>query len=351
MAEVLKFLLSGPGLIGTVHAARIREREDCVITGIVAPGLPEHVAFAEAVGAPLSTTIEEALARGSYSGAILSSPNIYHRSQALACIAAGLPTLIEKPLADDIGSAAMIVEAAERSGVPVLVGHHRTHSPVLTQARGFIASPAFGRLVAIQGSALFHKPASYFAAGPWRAQPGGGPALINLIHEIGIFRFLCGEIDTVFAYASDAIRGHPVEDTMAISLRFRNDCLGTFLLSDCAASTKSWEMTSGENPAYPFHPEEFAYHIAGTHGSLDVPTMRGRLYTSDAPPSWDRPFDEVVVGTDRADPLKRQLAHFIAVIRGEATPAVSARDGYRNMLVLDAIVRSSREGRSIAVET
>ncbi len=349
MAEVLKILLSGPGLIGTAHAARIAERDDCVVAGIVAPGLPEHVAFASAIGAPLSATIEEALARGSYDGAIVSSPNVHHRPQALACIAAGLPTLVEKPLADDIDSAAAIVEAAEGSHVPVMVGHHRAHSPSLIQAKAFVTAPEFGRLVTVQGSALFYKPAEYFAAGPWRTQPGGGPALINLIHEIGILRFLCGEIETVFAYASDAVRGFPVEDTMAIGLRFRNNCLGTFILSDTAASSKSWEMTSGENPAYPFHGDEFAYHIAGTNGSLDIPSMRGRLYSSEAPPSWWRPFEEVDVATRREDPLRRQIAHFLAVIRGEASPVVSARDGYNNMLVLDAILRAAREGRSVAV--
>ncbi len=349
MRQPLRLLLSGPGLIGLAHAARIRERDDCVLAAIVAPDRNGHRDDAEGIGASFHTTLEDALAGSSFDGAIISSPNGNHGAQALACIAAGLPTLVEKPLSDDLRTAMAIVEASEKSGVPVMTGHHRAHSPLLQQARVFVQTPEFGRLVTVQGSAQFYKPAAYFAAGPWRSRPGGGPALINLIHEIGILRTLCGEVERVVALASNAVRGFPVEDTLAVGLRFLNGCLGTFILSDVAASSKSWEMTSGENPAYPFHDDEYAYHLAGTNGSLDFPRMKARLYAGAEPPSWWRPFESRELEADRADPLQRQIAHFLDVIRGTATPLVSARDGYNNMVVLDAILRAAADGRTVAV--
>jgi hypothetical protein len=46
----------------------------------------------------------------------------------------------------------------------------------------------------------------------------------------------------------------------------------------------------------------------------------------------------------RRDPLKVQISHFLDVIRGDVSPRVSARDGYVNILVLDAIQRSIKAG-------
>lgn len=349
MTDRLRFLVSGPGLIGRAHIARIADRDDSLVAGIVDPDAEKHGQLSEATGATCYVTIEEALEQGRYDGAIISSPNRFHYDQTLRCIEVGLPTLVEKPLTDDIATAKAVVDAARGRGVSVLVGHHRAHSPLLQAARDFICSPKFGQLVTVQGSALFYKPPNYFEAGPWRSQLGGGPGLINLIHEIGVMRFLCGEVAAVSAFTSNAIRSFPVEDTLAVSLRFVNGCLGNFILSDTAASSKSWEMTSGENDAYPFFDDEYAYHIAGTNGSLDLPSMRARTYSADQPPSWWRSFDTQVLSICRSDPLCRQIDHFVEVINGKAEPLVSALDGYRNMEVLDAILSAAQCERSVTI--
>jgi len=167
------------------------------------------------------------------------------------------------------------------------------------------------------GSAAFYKPDSYFADGPWRREPGGGPILINLIHEVHNLRMLCGEITAVQAFSSNAVRGFAVEDTVVINLRFASGALGTFFLSDTAACARSWEQTSRENPAYPSHDDEDCYVLTGTNGSLSVPTMRLKTYPRPEDRSWWKPFEVGTVGLVRDDPLQHQMAHFARVVRGE----------------------------------
>jgi predicted dehydrogenase len=178
--------------------------------------------------------------------------------------------------------------------------------------------------------------------------PGGGPILINLIHEIGNLRALVGEIVAVQAFASNATRGFDVEDTVAINLRFANGALGTFLLSDTAASPKSWEQTSRENNAYAACDDEDAYTIIGANGSLGVPTMRLRYYETRGDRSWFKPFTTRVEELQRDDPLARQIEHFVAVIRGAAEPLVTCRDGLANLRVTEAIAAAARTGGIVA---
>jgi predicted dehydrogenase len=135
-----------------------------------------------------------------------------------------------------------------------------------------------------------------------------------------------------------------VEDTVAINLRFASGALGTFMLSDSAASARSWEQTSQENKAYPTYPDEDCYVIAGTFGSLSVPTMRMKTYGRAEDRSWWKPFDTSVAELERDDPLKHQMEHFGQVVRGEAEPIVSAFDGLRNLRITEAIGEAARTG-------
>ena len=342
----LKFVVVGPGLIGKQHIRLINEHVECELYAIVAPNHDVNHDIARVQNVPLFHSLGECLASAHVDGVIISSPNQFHAEQATLCIERGIPVFIEKPITVSVAEGQALVELVARRNAKVLVGHHRAHSPLLALARSVINEGRLGKLVTVMGSAQFYKPAHYFEDGPWRREIGGGPILINLIHEIGNLRSLCGEIAAVQALASSAIRGFPVEDTVVINLIFANGALGTFVLSDTAATAKSWEQTSRENPSYPTYPDEDCYMIAGTEGSLAIPTMRLKYYDKGTAPSWWTPFSEQTMDIERYDPLTCQLAHFVQVIKGACEPLVSAADGLRNLQITEAI-RSSASTKQI----
>ncbi len=342
----LRIAVAGAGLMGRRHIELVQASAACELAAVVDPAT-DAVQFARQCGAPTYTGLADLLATDRPDGVILATPNHDHVEQCLACITAGAPVLVEKPVAHTYEAGLPLCREIDATGARVLVGHHRAHSPILGRARDIIDGGAIGEIVAVSGTALFYKPDSYFAAAPWRTEPGGGPILINLIHDIGNLRALCGEIVSVQATASNARRHHAVEDTVAINLCFANGALGTFLLSDAAASARSWEQTSRENPAYASYDDEDCYLIAGTRGSLAIPTMRLRFHSNDAAPSWWERMETEVVNVPREDPLEYQLAHFCDVIRGACKPLVTAWDGLQNLRVTNAIAESARTGLSV----
>jgi predicted dehydrogenase len=343
-----RIAVAGAGYIGLAHMAAARASPTCTLSAVVDPAPGAAQAAADA-GVPLYRSLDELIKQDRPDAVILATPNRLHVPQALQCIEAGLPCLIEKPIAPTVAEGEGLVKAAESARARVLIGHHRAHSPIMARAKEVVESGVLGRLVAVMGSATFFKPDHYFAEGPWRREPGGGPILLNMIHEVHNLRLLCGEIIAVQAFASHAVRGFPVEDTVAINLRFASGVLGTFMLSDTAACPRSWEQTSQENKAYPSYDDEDCYVITGTNGSLSVPTMRLKTYPRPEDRSWWKPFDVGVVDLVRDDPIARQLEHFGAVIRGEADPLVSARDGLANLRVTEAIAEAARTGRIVEI--
>jgi predicted dehydrogenase len=322
----------------------------CELSAVVDPS-PLAYGVAAGAGVALYSSLEELLARDRPDGVVLATPNALHVSQALQCMSARIPVLLEKPIATQVAEGEQLVRAVEQSGLPVLIGHHRAHSPIMAKAREVLASGKLGRLVAVMGSATFFKPDEYFDDTPWRKEAGAGPILLNMIHEVHNLRMLCGEITAVQAFASHATRRFEVEDTVAVNLRFASGALGTFMLSDTAASARSWEQTSQENKAYTTYDDEDCYVITGTHGSLSVPTMRLKTYARQEDRSWWKPFDLDVAAVTRDDPIKLQMAHFAAVVRGEAAPLVTARDGWMNLRVTEAIVQAAASGQTIFLDS
>lgn len=335
----------GTGLIGRRHAQAIRSSSSASLARLVDPSADVHE-LASAFGVPFSSSLDELLAIGGVDGVVLSTPNEFHVAQALQCIEAGVPVLVEKPLAVDVAGARRIVDASEQADVPVLVGHHRRHNPIVSGAFDRIQKGEIGRITAVHATTWFYKPDDYFNAS-WRSQPGAGPIYINLIHDVDMLRHLCGEVSHVQAMESSGVRNSDVEDTAVILLRFANGALGTMSVSDCTVSPWSWELTSAENPAYP-KTDELCLMIGGTQGSLTLPNVSVWHYSDER--SWWKPINERRHSVPVADPLVEQIEQFARVIEGVEAPLVSARDGILNQRVLDAIKQSSREHTMIAIE-
>jgi predicted dehydrogenase len=341
-----RIAVAGAGYIGLAHMDAAAASTAVQLSAIVDPSL-NAVATAVKYGVPLYTSLAELFAKDKPDGVVLATPNQLHLPHAKECMDAGVPMLLEKPITPTVSEAEELVAYQEKTTAIILIGHHRAHSPIMAKAKEVVESGKLGKLVAVMGSALFVKPDHYFDDGPWRREIGAGPILLNMIHEVHNLRMLCGEIASVQAITSHAVRGFAVEDTVAINLRFLNGTLGTFMLSDCAASAKSWEQTSQENKAYTSYDDEDCYTVTGTHGSLSIPTMRLKSYANNEDRSWWKPFDVSVVDMQRSDPIANQMEHFVKVVRGEAKPLVSSFDGMQNLKITEAIVQSAKTGQVI----
>ena len=231
--------------------------------------------------------------------------------------------------------------------MPVLTGHHRRHNPIMQAARDFVASGALGKVVAANGTWLHRKPDDYFDV-TWRREAGGGPILINAIHDIDCLRMVVGEIESVQATASSKTRGFPVEDTAAAVLticerrarhvhRQRCDREPVELGGDLARKrdhARASSRTASSSPA--------------RAAASSIPQLQHWSY--DKPDgAWADPLTRRTLPVRHADPYPRQLHHFARVIRGEEKPVIDAAEGARTLAATLAIAESAKTGRPVEV--
>lgn len=332
----------GAGAIGRMHIERLLRHADVSLAAVADPTDAARTLAAE-LGVPCFADPCEMLDQVRLGGVIVATPNSTHADIGIACIERGLPVLMEKPVADTVADAQRLCDRAAAAGVPLMVGHQRRHNPILRRARALIADGLLGRPVSANVMATWLKPDSYYQLA-WRRQAGGGPVLINLIHDIDVLRFLLGEIESVQAVTSNAVRGFEVEDSAAVLLRFASGALGTLVVSDAAVAPWNWDLAAGEAAHYVQQAVD-SHFIAGTEASLTLPRLNVWRYRGAR--GWHEPLTQERSAVHAGDPYIEQLRHFRAVAEGRETPLCSGLDGLRTLQATLAVHEAARCQRPV----
>ena len=337
MENAIKLAVVGAGLVGQRHIAAIDSVPGVTLAAVVEPGPTRQTV-------PVFASLPEMFDTVAVDGVILATPTLLHVSGAMECVDRGVPVLVEKPLAAESDDAAVLVQTAQAKGVPVLVGHHRRHNPIIQKAAALIKEGAIGEVRSVQVTCWFYKPDDYFDVAPWRKKAGAGPISVNLVHDVDLMRHFMGEVVTVQAQMAPSRRGFENEDLAAAVLRFANGAICTISVSDSVVSPWSWELTSREYPIYPATGES-CYLIGGSEGALSVPDLR--LWRHEGGTSWWNPIHSTVTPVATTDPLINQIAHFCEVIRGKAQPLVDGEEGLKTLKIVEAIQRAAMSQETI----
>lgn len=350
MAAKTTVAIIGAGLIGPRHAQSVIECADAELIAFVDPN-SQTDATARSFGVPCYRTIECLLALGrAPDAAIVCTPNHTHVDISEKVLHAGLHVLVEKPVSVDVSSGARLSEAVRATGKQLLVGHHRRFHPYVVATKKALESDAIGRPIALSGLWTLRKPDSYFAPpADWRSRAkGGGPVLINLIHDIDILQYLLGPITRVHAERSLSQRDHQVEEGAAIMLRFASGVVGTFVLSDATPSPHSFESGTGENPIIPSHGKDF-YRIFGSKGTVSVGDMKLWKHAPGDEASWSNRLIETNVEVGSEVPFDEQIKHFVRVVQGLEAPRCSIADGLRAVMVTEAVKEALDTGLPVDI--
>lgn len=335
----------GAGMIGHVHARIAKGLEECEYVALCDPD-PRKETLAAELGVPYYRDYLEMIDKETLDGVLISVPNEAHDAVGVECAGHGLHLFMEKPIASTLEAADRLVAGARANKVRLYIAHHRRFNSRINKAREIVRGGELGDLVGVSILWSMYKPSEYFEAGPWRRKRGGGPILINTIHEIDLMRYIHGEIQRVYAEVSNKSRGFEVEDTVSVSMRFTDGTLASILMSDAAPSLWGYESTVGENPF--FYPTKGdIYHFLGRKASLTFPGLVKVFYADPQRVGWQHPISAQQVEVAPCDPYVEQLKHFCRVVRGEEPPRTSGEDARQSLAVAMAVRESGATGRPV----
>ena len=335
----------GTGLMGLQHIKAISKSKKANLHSIV--DISDNAKkLSNKYKIPLYSDVSSLLKSKQLDAVIVATPNQLHEKHTISFLKKKIPVLLEKPISDNIKSAKKIIISSKKNKTPLLIGYHRRHNAIVSKVKTIIRSGKLGNIVSANVLCWLYKHKEYFKES-WRTSRGGGPLGINLVHDIDMICYLLGSISYVQAFTTNKNRKFKVEDTATVSLIFESGALCTLNISDTIVAPWSYELTAGENPAYPVT-NQSAYMIGGTKGSIQFPNLKYWFYKKERS-WWNKIFLKSDINKKDDNTLVNQIDHFSDVVLKKVKPKVNGNDGLNSLKIFAAITKSAKTGKKIKI--
>ena len=194
--------------------------------------------LASEYGVPWTTNVDELLANPEVEAVYISVPHYLHAPLAIKALNAGKHVLVEKPITTRLEDADAMIAKAKAKGLTLSVAFDAQVNPTTVALRQRIARGMLGKITGTRIVYRGDKRFSYWQGGytqrvkdDWRIskeKAGGGPMIMNTIHDINTLRFLTG-LEAIRVYAEGDTFATPVEveDYIAVTIRYNNGAIGT----------------------------------------------------------------------------------------------------------------------------
>ena len=265
------------------------------------------------------------MTRDDVDAVVVATPNAQHRDVAVAAAAAGKHVLVDKPMARTTAEADEMIAAADKHGVVLVPFQNTRFMAPFVAAHDVVAAGRVGDVTGVRAAFGHGGPQAWAPNATWffDKDVAGGGCLIDLgVHVIDLVRYVTGDdIVEVGALLNGDAGG--VETDAQLLVRLGRGAIGTV--------HASWSSRPG-----PDH----QLTVVGTEGTLHLDSRTALTFLP-----LDGERERVALPETTSSPLDE----FLAAVRGERAPTVTAADGRAAVAVVEAAYRSARDGTVVPV--
>ena len=281
--------------------------------------------FAKEHQVTLVSDLDQVLNDPQIDAIILATPHSMHESQALQIIAAGKQLFCEKPLALTSLGAKRILDACDKAGIVLGIGHERRFESALEEVLRLVQSGELGQILHVEAN-VSHNLFAKMDASNWRVQDQDAPAgaLTALgVHLTDFFISLVGCPTHVRAKTGRVLKGAVGKDQVIVQFDFPQGVTGSVT---CLSTT-------------PFHGR---ITVFGNLGWVEV-KENGNV-------DWGLPTEMTITNQEAKRTAKtfpasnvvlKNFESWADAVAGKSTYRYTPTQIYNNIQVLEAIVYSS----------
>jgi predicted dehydrogenase len=323
--------ISGAGGMAKEHRRVLGSLDAVSLDAVCDVELERAEDLADGTGARVYVDWRDMLDRESLAALVVAVPPLAHREPAVAALTRGLPLYLEKPIARTLEDAAVIAEAAGRTGTVCAVGYQWHALDLLDGLRDVLQDDQIGLLV---GTSI----------GPTQSRPwfldrraGGGNLLERGSHHLDLVRAVGGDVVSVQAAAGRVRlarsagddRGD-IDDAVTIVLELASGALATVVVA--------WTR--------PGQPGSYALDVVAADSTLRLNLDPDFTLTG---MSHDRP----VTRRAASQPLESSLRRFLHAVteRDPSAVACAPPDAVATLAVAVAAERALETARAVSIES
>jgi predicted dehydrogenase len=325
--KTYSFTLIGCGRAGHCYATVITGHPEMKLAAVVDVNPEAAHAFSNSFHCDSYASVEEYLDSGHYTDcAVVCTPPSNHTDTTCKLLKNQIHVLCESPFALNSDAARKMFDIARTSGTTLMLGSKFRFVADIIQARGLIQAGILGHILEFEGD--FREIVDM--RNRWNVLPkvsGGGVLIDSGSPVIDVVRYLFGSIQALRAEEGRRVQSKEVEDTVRLELSTSTGILGSLHLS--------WSLkNSGED----------FFRIYGTQGNMCLGWKRS-IYRPSGSVDWINFGD----GYSTQKAVKLQMTHFIDVISGEESSAISAEETIEAVRVVEYGYQSLSSGRHLSI--
>ncbi|WP_067781797.1 Gfo/Idh/MocA family protein [Actinomyces vulturis] len=317
----LRVGLIGLGSMGRHHARVIRATEGMDLVAVADPGGDR---FGVAGDLPVLPDVQALIAEG-LDAAMVAVPTIYHEDVALALAEAGVPTMVEKPIAHDSEAGKRVAEAFASRNLVGAVGYVERCNPALREMRRRIGEGELGEVYQV----LTRR------QGPFPARISDVGVVKDLAtHDVDLTAWVASSTYESISAQVTHRSGRANEDMVVATGRLKNGVIVSHVV----------------NWLTPF--KERVTIVTGEKGAFVADTLTGDLtfYENGTVAStWDQvaAFRGVSEGNviryafSKREPLAVEQENFRDAVLGKASEHVTMQEGVNTLVVVESILQSA----------